>query len=115
MFDNSENKIMNQIRMEAKQKMDEERWMKNKAIAESTDLRNEMERLRKDNAQQKKNISNLTEKIKHLEITLSKSVGVSSGSLSGKDVIFKSKEMALNKKTLNLQQKIRHLKFKEQL
>lgn len=106
---------MNQIRLEAKQKMDEERQMKNKAIAESADLKNEMERLRRDNAQQRKNISNLSEKIKHLEITLSKSVGVGATSQSGKDIIFKSKEMALNKKTLNLQYKIRHLKFKEQL
>jgi len=50
MLDNSENKIMNQIRLEAKQKMDEERYMKNKAIAESTDLRYEIDRLRRENA-----------------------------------------------------------------
>lgn len=113
MLDNSENKIMNQIRLEAKQKMDEERYMKNKAIAESTDLRYEIDRLRRENAHQKKNNSNLTDKIKHLETSLMKSVG--GVNQSGASTVFKSKEMALNKKNLNLQYKIRHHKFKEQL
>lgn len=112
-FNNSENKIMNQIRMEAKHKMDEERHMKNKAIAESTDLRYEIERVRKENAHLKKHNAHLTENVKHLETSLSKVESLNN--TSGAGSVFKSKEMALNKKALNLQYKIRHLKFKEQM
>jgi len=113
MFGDSENKIMNQLRLESKQKTEEERSLKNKALAESSDLKSIIDKFKKENLLLKRNNTNLTDKIKILETSLSK---VSNNSISsGQSNIFKSKEMAFNKKVFNLQYKIRHLKLKEHI
>jgi len=113
MFANSENKIMNQIRIEAKQKMDEERIVRNINNTQSSDLRNEFDRIKKENNNLRKSNYILSDKVKNLEISLAKSSNINA--VSGQSNVNKAKEMTLNKKVLNLNYKISHLKFKEQI
>lgn len=72
---------MNQLRMEAKQKTEEERILKNKAMEESSVLKSMIEKLKKENSNIKKNNINLNDKIKTLETSLSRAsnASISSG------------------------------------